>query len=188
MAKPGRLSLYTICRLSSGGRRCHPLSRAIRIMLICTSPLTRVCCCPRCDCWRQGRPDDSSVLSSVRRHIGSSALGCLYLSARKMTGIIAGQVEAPDWTLVLWMWEKAKISSMARTGAPAASVLSARFAPGDSGIISVLGTNFLRMLRCVDGTLKTGVQPLSKRDPQEYLSQVCRSAHNLNYSMLCCCC
>ena len=82
------------------------------------------------------------------------------------------QVEAPDWTLILWMWEKAKISSMARTGAPAASVLSARFAPGDSGIISVLGTNFLRMLRCVDGTLKTGVQPLSKRDPQEYLSQV----------------
>jgi cilia- and flagella-associated protein 57 len=87
--------------------------------------------------------------------------------------MLLAQSGAPDWTLLLWSWEKAKVSSSTRTGAPAASLLSVRFAPGDSGLVSVLGTNFLRILRCVDSSLKPGVQPLTKRDPQEFLSQVC---------------
>ena len=86
---------------------------------------------------------------------------------------LLAQAGAPDWTLLLWSWEKAKVASAVRTGAPAAALISVRFTPGDSGLVSVLGTNFLRILRCVDGTLKPGVQPLTKRDPQEFLSQAC---------------
>jgi hypothetical protein len=37
-------------------------------------------------------------------------------------------------------------------------------------MISVLGSNFLRMIRCTDSTLKPALAPLAKRDPQEYLS------------------
>lgn len=77
----------------------------------------------------------------------------------------------PDWNLVLWVWEKARVGSCVPSAVGSASVLSALFCPNDSGLVSVLGTNSIKILRSTDNNLKPGPQPLSKRDPQEFTCQ-----------------
>jgi cilia- and flagella-associated protein 57 len=85
--------------------------------------------------------------------------------------LLLAQGGSPEWNLVLWVWEKARVGSFMRTGSGASSVLSALFCPNDSGLVSILGSNSIKMLRSTDSNLKAGPQPLSKRDPQEYTCQ-----------------
>ena len=85
--------------------------------------------------------------------------------------LLLAQGGAPEWTLSLWLWEKGRCNSTLRTGSSGAAVISARFAPNESGHVSVLGTNFLRIVRSSESALKLGPQPLAKREPQEYVGQ-----------------
>ena len=85
--------------------------------------------------------------------------------------LLLSQGAAPEWMLSLWIWEKGKLGSSLRTGAASGAVLSARFCPNESGFISVLGTNFVKVLRSADNVLKAAPPPLAKREPQEYTCQ-----------------
>jgi cilia- and flagella-associated protein 57 len=77
----------------------------------------------------------------------------------------------PDWVLTLWVWEKACVASTSKVGSAGSAVLSSLFCPNDTGLVSVLGSTSIKMLRSNDGVLKAGPQPLAKRDPQELTCQ-----------------
>ena len=68
---------------------------------------------------------------------------------------LAAQSSSPDWTLSLWVWEKNKLLTSARTcnpvGANAASVTQASFSPQDNTLMAVSGKNVLKMLRFHEG-------------------------------------
>ena len=84
---------------------------------------------------------------------------------------LLAQGGAPDWMLTLWVWEKAKVGCTLRTGVPGGAVLSVRFCPNDQNHVSALGSNFVKVLRASEGSLKPGPPPLAKRDAQEYTCQ-----------------
>jgi len=67
------------------------------------------------------------------------------------------QGAAPDWTLVYWTWEKAKVMASIRVTAnlhSTASVTSVSFNPQDNTQLCVIGNNVYKMFRYSDGTLK----------------------------------
>ena len=81
---------------------------------------------------------------------------------------LAAQSGSPDWTLYLWVWEKNKLLTTARTcnpvGANAASVTQISFAPQDNTLLAVSGKNVLKTLRFHEGALKQ--QAFHKLEPQ----------------------
>lgn len=85
--------------------------------------------------------------------------------------LLLAQGGAPEWSLVLWVWEKARVASVLRAGGGQASVLSAQFCPSEAGLIALLGPTSVKIVRSADNNLKTGPQPLTKRDAQEYTCQ-----------------
>jgi cilia- and flagella-associated protein 57 len=85
--------------------------------------------------------------------------------------LLLSQGGTPEWNLILWVWEKARVGSVMRCGGGQATMLSAQFCPTDSGLVSVLAPTSIKILRSTDNNLKMGPQPLSKREPQEYTCQ-----------------
>ncbi|GBG61790.1 hypothetical protein CBR_g23749 [Chara braunii] len=82
---------------------------------------------------------------------------------------IAAQAGAPDWNLVLWIWEKSKLSCSARTtNQLGGTVFQVQFNPSDSSMISVVGSGFVKMFKATDFSLKQVPNSLIKRDPQTY--------------------
>lgn len=83
---------------------------------------------------------------------------------------LAAQSSSPDWTLLLWVWEKNKLLTSARTcnpvGANAASVTQVTFSPQDNTLMAVSGRNVLKMLRYHEGQLKQ--QAFHKLEPQAF--------------------
>ncbi|XRB08616.1 cilia- and flagella-associated protein 57 [Pycnococcus provasolii] len=83
--------------------------------------------------------------------------------------LLAALAGAPEYTLVLWVWEKGKVASTAKAsnqqGQPVKQVL---FNPFDPTIISCVGQNAYRTFRAADSSLKSLPAALSKREPQSY--------------------
>jgi len=83
--------------------------------------------------------------------------------------LLIAQGGAPEWNLVLWVWEKSKVASVVKssnqTGSP---IYQACFHPNDSGIISVVGNGIFKTFKTVDGNLKVQPSILGKREPQNY--------------------
>ncbi|KAK4327979.1 hypothetical protein Pmani_001593 [Petrolisthes manimaculis] len=71
--------------------------------------------------------------------------------------MVAAQGGAPDWTLVLFLWEKGKVFSVLRlSDTPGLGpVASLTCHPEDNGVLSVVGERVLKLFRLNDKLLKT---------------------------------
>eukprot|EP00033_Pygsuia_biforma_P003159 GCRY01003467.1.p1 GENE.GCRY01003467.1~~GCRY01003467.1.p1 ORF type:complete len:1179 (+),score=364.32 GCRY01003467.1:161-3697(+) len=72
---------------------------------------------------------------------------------------------APDWTLLYWGWDKAKVlASIKTTNANNAPLYQALFNPQDNAVVSVVGNGIYKLFRYADGVLRqlsgTLVKPL----------------------------
>eukprot|EP00898_Chlorokybus_atmophyticus_P003830 jgi/Chlat1/4448/Chrsp29S00328 len=77
---------------------------------------------------------------------------------------------APDWTLVVWMWEKAKVAaSLKTTNHHAAPVHQVAFHPQDPAVLSVVGDGICKTFRLADSLLKLLPSSITKRDQQNYV-------------------
>eukprot|EP00955_Chlamydomonas_euryale_P078834 363208-Chlamydomonas_euryale.AAC.2 len=55
---------------------------------------------------------------------------------------------APDYNLVLWVWEKSKAAAVTKaTNQQQAAVHSCAFSPGDSSVVSVVGSGIFKMFK-----------------------------------------
>lgn len=112
--------------------------------------------------------------------------------------LLVAQGGAPEWNLVLWIWEKSKVASTFKTTNPTsssvhqvcgASSLSAAdrraqlplkgalrpppprqclFNPADLGLVSVVGQGIFKIFKTADSNLKLLPNALAKRDSQNY--------------------
>mmetsp|Transcript_36831 Transcript_36831/g.108610 ORF Transcript_36831/g.108610 Transcript_36831/m.108610 type:complete len:1386 (-) Transcript_36831:299-4456(-) len=79
---------------------------------------------------------------------------------------------APDYNLVLWVWEKSKAAAVTKaTNQQQAAVHSCAFSPGDSSVVSVVGSGIFKMFKAAEGSLKLLNVALGKRDPATITSQ-----------------
>ncbi|XP_050690279.1 cilia- and flagella-associated protein 57-like [Eriocheir sinensis] len=71
--------------------------------------------------------------------------------------MVAAQGGAPDWTLVLFVWEKGKVFSVLRlSDTPGLGPVSSLcYHPQDCGVLSVVGERVLKLFRLNDKLLKT---------------------------------
>ncbi|XP_069954050.1 cilia- and flagella-associated protein 57 isoform X2 [Cherax quadricarinatus] len=71
--------------------------------------------------------------------------------------MVAAQGGAPEWTLVLFLWEKGKVFSVLRlSDMPGLGpVASLSYHPEDNGVISVVGERVFKLFRLNDKLLKT---------------------------------
>ena len=94
-----------------------------------------------------------------------------------------GQGGGPDWVLVYWHWEKAKIMATAKVSAPANNpvhqvghlqytviilpCIQVSFNPQDNTQVCVVGDRLFKLFRYSEGNLKQFA--FTKADPQNYL-------------------
>eukprot|EP00741_Cyanophora_paradoxa_P020094 tig00021234_g19395.t1 len=93
---------------------------------------------------------------------------------------LLSQGGAPDWTLVLWTWEKAKVAAFTKTtnqqGSP---IYQCSFNPVDSTVVAVTGNTIFKLFRVVDNNFKQSPSALGKREPQNYLCHTWMSEDRL---------
>ena len=83
--------------------------------------------------------------------------------------LLMAQGGAPDWTLTIWTWEKAKFMAAIKTAATPNSVIyQCSFSPTDNALITVTGNGVFKQLKLVDSNLKLLPNALNKREPQNY--------------------
>uniref|UniRef100_A0A061RT72 Wd repeat-containing protein 65-like n=2 Tax=Tetraselmis sp. GSL018 TaxID=582737 RepID=A0A061RT72_9CHLO len=83
--------------------------------------------------------------------------------------LLVAQGGAPEWNLVLWIWEKSKVASSFKTTNPTNSpVYQCLFNPADLGLVSVVGHGIFKVFKTTDSNLKLLPNALSKRDAQNY--------------------
>jgi len=108
------------------------------------------------------------VLQAVSADVASREFVCLAFSPDSKNLLTHGG--APDWSLVYWLWEKAKVGAVAKTSNPQNNpIYHATFNPVDNSVICVTGDGICRFLRITDQTLKPLPGAMGKREPQAYL-------------------
>jgi cilia- and flagella-associated protein 57 len=84
---------------------------------------------------------------------------------------IISQGGAPDWTLVLWAYDKGKVLALAKvSNAQNSPIYHVSFCPEDPSMVLVTGDTIIKFFRVQDGAFKPVNPNLSKREPQNYLS------------------
>ena len=64
--------------------------------------------------------------------------------------LLMAQGGAPDWTLTLWAWEKAKfVASMKTAATPTSLMYQCSFSPTDNNLITVTGNGVFKQLKLV---------------------------------------
>ncbi|GLC59167.1 hypothetical protein PLESTB_001455600 [Pleodorina starrii] len=80
--------------------------------------------------------------------------------------MLIGQGGAPEYNVVLWVWDKSKVASVVKTtnqqGAP---LYSCAFSHGESSLVAVIGQGLFKMFRNADSGLKQANPIIGKRDP-----------------------
>ena len=75
----------------------------------------------------------------------------------------------PDYTLVKWSWDKARVIATVKASHPANTpVYQASFYPMDPNFVCVCGQGLFRFYRLQDSTFKPMPNPMQKREPQNY--------------------
>jgi len=85
--------------------------------------------------------------------------------------LLIAQGGAPEWNLVLWVWEKSKVACIVPSRAAnqqSAPVHQVLFNPQDPTLLSVVGTGIFRTYKAADTNLKPQPSALGKREPQSY--------------------
>lgn len=86
--------------------------------------------------------------------------------------MLIAQGGAPEWNLVLWIWEKSKVQATVKTtnqqGSP---IYSVAFSPGEGQLASVVGLGIFRLFKLGDGGIKQLSFSLGRRDPNSVICQ-----------------
>lgn len=80
---------------------------------------------------------------------------------------------APEWSLMLWQWEKGRVLNSIRvSNAQGSPVYSCSFNPNDSSFVCVTGNGIMKFFRLDQqgGEFKPIQSSIGKRDPQNYIS------------------
>ncbi|KAF0035418.1 hypothetical protein F2P81_013176 [Scophthalmus maximus] len=72
---------------------------------------------------------------------------------------LIGQTGGPEWTLVLWLWEKQKVLASVKTSNPNNPVTQVSFNPHNNTQLCVSGTGLFKMFRYTEGALKQSSFP-----------------------------
>ena len=108
------------------------------------------------------------VLQAISADVASREFVCLAFSPDSKSLLTHGG--APDWSLVYWLWEKAKVGAVAKTSnAQNNAIYQCSFNPIDNSVVCVTGDGICRFLRITDQTLKPLPGGMGKREPQTYL-------------------
>ena len=107
------------------------------------------------------------VLQAVASDVMSREFVCLAFSPDSKGLLTHGG--APDWTLVYWLWEKAKVGAVSKSSNAQNAVYQVSFNPVDNTVVCVTGDGICRFLRITDQTLKPLPGAMGKREPQAYL-------------------
>ena len=107
------------------------------------------------------------VLQAVASDVMSREFVCLAFSPDSKGLLTHGG--APDWTLVYWLWEKAKVGAVSKSSTAQNAVYQVSFNPVDNTVVCVTGDGICRFLRITDQTLKPLPGAMGKREPQAYL-------------------
>eukprot|EP00964_Phaeocystis_antarctica_P140150 scaffold104937_cov75-Phaeocystis_antarctica.AAC.10 len=107
------------------------------------------------------------VLQAVASDVMSREFVCLAFSPDSKGLLTHGG--APDWTLVYWLWEKAKVGAVSKSSNAQNAVYQVSFNPVDNMVVCVTGDGICRFLRITDQTLKPLPGAMGKREPQAYL-------------------
>ena len=76
----------------------------------------------------------------------------------------------PDYTLVKFAWDKARVVATVKASHPASTpVYQASFMPNDPQIVCVCGHNLFRFFRIQESTFKAMPNPMQKREAQNYV-------------------
>jgi WD40 repeat protein len=98
--------------------------------------------------------------------IGSTAIVSMDFSEHKTLVTMGG---APDWTLVLWAYDKGKVLATGKVSNANASPISrVSFCPFDHHVLCVSGETILKFFRVQDGVLKMLNPSLGKHEPINY--------------------
>jgi len=108
------------------------------------------------------------VLQAVSADVSSREFVCIAFSPDSKGLLTHGG--APDWALVHWHWEKAKVGAVYKaSGSQAAAVYQCSFNPIDNTVVCVTGDGICRFLRINEQALKPLPGAMGKREPQGYL-------------------
>lgn len=103
----------------------------------------------------------STPESSSREYVSMS------FSSNKL---LLTQGGAPDWTLVVWQWEKAKpLASVKVSNAAGAAITECSFNPADPTLCIVSGNGIFKAFRLVDNQLKPMPNLLANIEVQNFL-------------------
>ena len=100
--------------------------------------------------------------------IGSTSIVCMEFSEHKT---LVTQGGAPDWTLVVWAYDKGKVFATGKVSNQNSSPISrVSFCPTDHHVLCVSGETILKFYRVQDGMLKMLNPSLGKHEPVNYQS------------------
>ena len=100
--------------------------------------------------------------------IGSTSIQCMEFSEHKTLVTMGG---APDWTLVVWAYDKGKVFATGKVSNQNGSPISrVSFCPTDHHVLCVSGETILKFFRIQDGMLKMLNPSLGKHEPINYQS------------------
>ncbi|XP_041639690.1 cilia- and flagella-associated protein 57 [Cheilinus undulatus] len=83
-----------------------------------------------------------------------SAQGFVCMAFSPDSKYLIGQTGGPDWTLILWLWEKQKVLASVKTGSSTNPVTQASFNPHNNMQLCVSGTGVLKLFYYSEGALK----------------------------------
>ena len=83
--------------------------------------------------------------------------------------VLVAQGGAPDWTIVIWSWEKSKQLGFLKMAAnPSNTCVHVSCSLIDSNTVSVVGNGVLKQIKILESGLKLLPSAIGKRDPQNY--------------------
>lgn len=109
---------------------------------------------------------------------------CVAFSAENKFLITQGG--APDWTLVLWSWDKARPHGAVKVSTMTGSVIhECSFNPTDSSLVCVIGDGVFKFFRLQEGTFKPIPNQLSKMREASNQNYVCHAWLNDDRLVVC---
>jgi WD40 repeat protein len=94
--------------------------------------------------------------------------------------VLVAQGGAPDWTIVIWSWEKSKqLGFLKMTANPSNTCVHVACSMVDANSVSVVGNGNLKQIKILESGLKLLPSAIGKREPQNYTAQAWTSDDRL---------
>lgn len=87
--------------------------------------------------------------------------------------LLLAQGAGPDWSLLLWAWEKSKVAcSLRSTNLQGSPMVQASISPGESGLVTAIGAGVLKMFKITEQALKPLPLTANRRDSASFTCMV----------------